>query len=276
MISSPENLALKFLPDLYYQPTDNPFYTITPHELGGVYWRIVPSTVRWADMCIQYILYFTYQHWAPSILDVLYDHLPGTHPNDFAPIFIYVKDEKMVRIVFDICHYEVVGDININGSIFLPHMRPAFQVKYFYRGFSPCVDPEILSPLFYRGIPLDDDRIIYWQDGYTVKGSIHEKAKLVIQDKLKYPFKKITTFRDHASRAGFIFHCIFNSSIRYPMSQIPNNIEEITAQVEQTIQKKGIECGHEDLKNVITFVNEEMLSTPEIERSLACRKIQMI
>ena len=182
----------------------------------------------------------------------------------------------MVRIVFDICHYEAVGAIKISESAFPPDEKPRFQVKYFYRGLYPLFDPSHLNSLPIRGIPLDIHRINYWQDGYTIDGTKHEEAKLVIRDKLENPFKKITTFRDNASRLGFIFHCIFNSSKQYPVSDISDNIEGITTEVEHTIHEKKLWYSHKDLVTATKFVYEEILSNPEVERTLACRKIEMI
>jgi hypothetical protein len=106
----------------------------------------------------------------------------------------------MMRIVFDICHYEAVGDIIVSRSAFSSDGKPKFQIKYFYRGLSPLYDFEDYESLSMLGTPLDDERIKYWQEGYTIDGTKHEKAQLVIQDKLNNPFKKITTFRDHASQ----------------------------------------------------------------------------
>ena len=135
-----EHLALKFAPELYYVRTNNALRNIWPQDLGGIYWRAVPSSVRWADVCIQYIVYFTEQRWVSSILDKFLDIIPGNHPNDYAPIFLYLRDGKPVRVVFDICHYEAVGAINSPSPVLPLSKGPLLKIKNFYRGFSTLDD----------------------------------------------------------------------------------------------------------------------------------------
>jgi hypothetical protein len=59
------------------------------------------------------------------------------------------------------------------------------------------------------------------------------------------------------------------------VDKIPENIEEIATDVEHTIERTALQYPHEDLVNITRFVNEEIISRPEIERTIARRKIQM-
>ena len=266
-----EHLALKFAPELYYVRTNNALRNIWPQDLGGIYWRAVPSSVRWADVCIQYIVYFTEQRWVSSILDKFLDIIPGNHPNDYAPIFLYLRDGKPVRVVFDICHYEAVGAINSPSPVLPLSKGPLLKIKNFYRGFSTlddCTGHICLGRTLYR---LSDDRLSLWRKGFIFKDTYDKEARLIIRDKLENPFKKITTFRDNASRFGFIFQKIFRSTRDCLVQGTVADSDRVAFEVEEKIGDRLQDFSHADIKELAEFVNDNILHDPKVLKYLALR-----
>lgn len=279
MANSHEVLAFKFAPELYYVESQGSFENINPGDMGGLYWRAVPSLVSWADVCIQYIIFFRQQCWAPSIFDRFSGKLPGNHPNDYAPIFLYFKGEKPVRAVFDICHYEVVGEINAPSAFFHPDERPKFQIRYFYRGLTPVKESKGMTPLGGAPIRLSQGRLTHWWDGFTSEGSFDEKAKLIIVKKLENPFKKITTFRDRAGKLGFLFHWIFQSAREYQAEGVSMETGAVASEVEREMGDKACYFSPEDIREVAEFVGQNIFEESEMPEYIALRghkKVQRI
>ena len=270
-----EYLALKFAPALYYVKTKNCYRDICPKDMGGVYWRAVPSSVRWADVCIQYIVYFTEQRWVPSILDKFLDIMPGNHPNDYAPIFLYFKNGKPVRVVYDICHYEAVGAINSPSPVLPSNKGPVLEIENFYRGFSPMDDCGGYDCLGGAPIQLGEERLSLWWRGFIYQETFDEKARLIIRDKLNNPFKKITTFRDRACRLGFIFQRIFRSTQDCLAKGVVADSERVARKVEKEIGEKLRDFSHSDIKELTGFVNENIFDKPEVLKNLALRRAKM-
>ena len=202
-----EALARTFVPRLYYKKSVIPFEDISPEDMGGMYWRLVETPQHGADFCIQYIAFFYYQHWVPSILDRFSGKLPGEHPNDYVPIFLYFKDGHPEKAVFDVCHYEAVGTVS---SEYLPRNEgPVVTIKNFYRGILPLTNTKGYTLLEGDPVHLDAQQLCEWWKGRTSTGSYHEKAKLIIKEKLENPFQEITTFRDQMGTLGILFDLIF-------------------------------------------------------------------
>jgi hypothetical protein len=242
MTTEYEPLALKFAPELYYVPTRNPFENISPEDRGGVYWRAVTGSRR-KEVCIQYIVYFTHQRWVPSIFDKFTGKLPGEHPNDYVPIYLYFKNETPVRAVFDICHYEAVGDID--DSHLLPRDRtPKFLIRNFYRGVLPLKDTRGCTLLKGAPQPLSSERLAGWWEGMTSTGSYSDKAKLIIRNKIKNPFQEMKTFRDRAGKLGFLFDLIFrsieNQQVKGPVDDSAL-VSQAETQLGQYFTRKDIE-----------------------------------
>ena len=151
-----------------------------PEDFRGMFWRIVKSSVSWADVCIQYIIYFEEQHWVPSSLDGILrkllekgGKLPWNHPNDYTPIFLYFENEHPVKAVFDVCHYEAVG--MLDSSIGLPKdTKPKFRIEDFYRGLRPLEKGKEYTYLEESYVPnlLSQERLESWWEGFTSSGSI--------------------------------------------------------------------------------------------------------
>lgn len=183
----------------------NPFTDISPDDMGGLYYRFVHQA---GAVCIQYIVYFYYQHWVPSIFDKFSGKLPGEHPNDYVPIFVYVENETPTKAVFGSCHYEAVGSITASSEL-LSDKPPQFHIRNFYRGLLPLGDTRGYSLL--KGDPtyLSEEHLTSWWNGQTVDGLYHEKAHLIINEKLKNPFQNIETFRDQKGSLGILFDAIF-------------------------------------------------------------------
>lgn len=265
-----EPLALKFAPELYYVKTENPLENIAPEDLGGLYWRSVPSTVPWAGVCIQYMVYFKQQRWVKGIFDRFAGKLPGNHPNDYAPLFIYFKNEIPVRAVFDICHYEAVGAVNTPSAVLPLDERPKFQVKNFYRGLIPLEDHKKYTPLGGVPIRMSQERLTEWWKGFT--GNIYdEKARLIIKEKLENPFKKITTFRDRAGKLGFLFHWIFRSAKEYQVKGLPIDVSTITSHIEKGMGDKIKYFSRVTLEETAEFVNATVFKDLEVPEYLALR-----
>ncbi len=264
-----ETLALTYAPELYYVDSGNPLHDVGPEDGGGLYWRVVESSVSWADVCIQYIAYFTRQRWVPTILDTFSGKLPGEHPNDYVPLFIYFKNGKPVRVVFDICHYEAIGAINAPSPLLPQDRRSKFLIKYFYRGLVPLKeDKEVISlhENVYRLIP---ERLDGWWRGVLSGDIVDEKAKLIIKQKLLDPFKVITTFRDHAGKLGFLFHLIFQSAKDYQIRGLSVDVDKIALQVGQTSDAKGF--SHQDIEKLTEFVGKNIFEKSQIPEYLALR-----
>ncbi len=211
MAATYEHLARKFAPELYYKERHTRIRGITPSDFEGIYWTAVKSSVPWADVCIQYIIYFKEQQWVPGIFNRVFGKLPGNHPNDYAPIFIYFKNEKPVRTVFDICHYEAVGKIENHSSLLFKDERPKFIVRGFFRGILPLGDDEGCKRLGGNLNFLNGERLNQWWNGITSKGTPDEKAKLIIREKLDNPFQEIKTFLNRSGVLGYLFDVIFKA-----------------------------------------------------------------
>lgn len=273
MGSHHETLAFKFAPELYYMDTKDTFKNIYPEDFRGMYWRIVKNSVPWADVCIQYIIYFKEQHWVPSSLDGLLEKLLrvggkllGNHPNDFAPIFLYFKDDHPIKAVFDVCHYEAVG--MLDNSIGLPKdEKPKFQIKNFYRGIKPLEKDGKYTYLEESFVPnlLSQERLESWWEGFTSSGSIVKDAKFVIRDKLINPFQEITTFRDYENKLGLLFDLIFRSEYEYVirMRGELEDIETVTSEIKAQIDDTG-DLSQEDIKGAVEFADEHILENSEV------------
>jgi hypothetical protein len=266
-----ESLALQFAPELYYEETKNPYRNIGPEDMGGVYWRAVPSSVSWADVCIQYIVYFRQQKWVPSVLSRFSGKLPGNHLNDYVPLFLYFKKGKPVRVAFDICHYEAVGEINTPSSLLPRHRGPSFQVRNFYRGLLPLKDSTEYSPLGGAPIPLSEERLSLWWEGFISKEIFDEDARLIIKEKLGKPFKKITTFRDRAGKLGFVFHWIFQSAKEYHVRGLSPDVRALGLQTEKGIGDRMKYFSHEDIEEITEFVDQNIFAESQMPEYLAFR-----
>ncbi|MGC1122731.1 MAG: hypothetical protein WBA22_16745 [Candidatus Methanofastidiosia archaeon] len=266
--SQHEVLALKYSPELYYLETKDPFKNICPEDFGGIYWRVVESPVQWADVCIQYLLYFKEQHWVPSSLDGILGKLlgeggklPGNHPNDYAPIYLYFKDGRPVKAVFDVCHYEAVGVLARDSRFLPPDAKPRFQITDFYRGLRPLPEDGKSTYLQESFIPylLSQERLEDWWKGFTASGSFQEAAKLIIKEKIRNPFQDITTFRDIESKLGKIFDLIFRSTEDIPVIRVTlGDIETVTKKIQEKLPEKG-DISDEDIKGVLEFTQEHIL-----------------
>ncbi|MBU7036478.1 MAG: hypothetical protein HXS52_00985 [Theionarchaea archaeon] len=274
--SQHETLALKYSPELYYAETRDPFKDVCSDDFGGIYWRAVESSVAWADVCIQYLLYFKEQHWVPSPLDGILSKLagkggklPGNHPNDYAPIFLYFKDGHPVRAVFDVCHYEAVG-VLAEGSGFLPpDSKLKFQITNFYRGLRPLTESEDLTYLQESFVPrlLSQERLEDWWEGLTVSGTFQEAAKLIIREKIHNPFQEISTFRDIGSKLGKIFDLIFRSTENIPVIRVSTGDTGIVSEIQEKMPDRD-DISEEDIKGVLRFAEEHVLEDPHASNYL--------
>jgi hypothetical protein len=263
-----EMLALKYSPALYYVETTDSFKNICPEDFGGIYWRVVESTEQWADVCIQYLLYFKEQHWVPSSLDGILrkllgkgGKLPGNHPNDYAPIFLYFKDGRPVKAVFDVCHYEAVGVLTGDSRFLPPDSNPRFQITNFYRGLRPLPESGEFTYFQESFVPnlLSQDRLESWWQGFTASGSFQEAARLIIREKIHNPFQEITTFRDIGSKLGKIFDLIFRLSEDVPVIRAaPEDSEAVSKKIQEKLPEKG-DISDEDIKGVLEFTQKHIL-----------------
>ena len=206
-----EELAQKFVPRLFFIKTNKSVDNIKPEYYRGIYWRSVKSAEKWADLCIQYILFFDRQELAPDLAGTFLGKFLMTHFNDYAPIFLYLKNETPVRVVFDICHYEAVGKIDCPSPLLPKNEGPQFQVWKFYRGILPVRDARQYEPLTKRLAPLNPHRLNEWWKGLTIEGDYKKEAKFVIIKKLKRPFQEIVTFRDSESVFGLLIDAFFKA-----------------------------------------------------------------
>lgn len=274
-------LATKYAPELYYVDTKNSFKSIAPKDMGGLYWRLATSSVPWADVCIQYIVYFKQQQWVPSILVKILERfsgelgkLPGNHPNDYVPIFLYFKNGKPIRAAFDVCHYEVVGVVNIPSRVLPRDGRPKFQVKNFYRGILPLENGTEYTILGGPPTPLSQERLTDWWKGRTSTGSYDNEAKLIIRDKLQNPFQEITTFRDFESKYGDIFHWIFWSAKKeeQPRKRARKvDTDAVTMRAEKRLGEMKKNFSHEDIKALTEFVDQNIFEESRVPEYLVLR-----
>lgn len=277
-----ESLAIKFAPTLYYEKTRNPFEDISPKSSRGLYWRPVENPDQEAEVCIQYIAFFDFQRWAPSIFDKVYkfDELsgkaPGEHPNDYVPIFLYFKNEKPVKAVFDICHYEAVGEIDASSALLPQEKGPILYIRNFYRGLLPLEDTRGKKIL--RGVPsfLSQEDLIQWWNGRTSTGSYDDKAKLIIKEKLENPFQEITTFKDHSGLFGRVFDAIFQTAKEFQLVEgyrVRGGWRyEITSDLSEVKNQLGDEAQYfsdDDIKDIFTEsgVAEYLLFHEEFQKN---------
>jgi hypothetical protein len=269
MAAKYESLALKFAPELYFKESRNPFQNVNPEDMGGLYWYVVENPARGADVCIQYIVYFKYQHWVPDIFDKFSGKLPGEHPNDYVPVFLYMKDEKPVKVIFDICHYEAIGAITASSPFFSEDKGPRFHVRNFYRGLLPLENTRGYNLLKAVPTPLYSERLTQWWKGLTSMGSYHEKAKLIINNKIRNPFQEISTFRDHEGKLGVLFDFIFRSKLdQMTIREKPKKIENISPEEKKKIEK---EFSQKDIKETSQFVEKNIFSESEVPEYLVLR-----
>lgn len=264
-------IALKFAPELYYKETQNSFKSIASEDLGGYYWRLVPSSVRWADVCIQYVIFFNQQRWVSTIFDRFSGKFPGEHPNDYVPIFLYFKDGKPRRIVFDICHYEAVGAINSPSSYLPPDEPPKLRIRHFYRGIVPLKDITGYASLGRSLLHVSEGRIKDWWNGFTTKGTIDKRAELIIREKLVHPFRKITTFRDRSNKLGFLFDKIFGIAKEYQVLELPRATDVIASNVEEQVGDRSKHFSHKDIVEVTEFADRNIFRGLEIPEYLVLR-----
>ncbi len=270
MVTHHETLALQFAPELYYTDTEKSFQNVAPEDMAGLYWRPVKSSVS-SIVCIQYIVYFKQQQWVPSVLDRFSGKIPGNHPNDYAPIFLYFKNQKLVRAVFDICHYEAIGIVDTPSEVIPSDEKPKFQLKNFYRGLLPLRKTRGYTLLGAVPVRLSSQRLTDWWNGLTPHGVYNDKAKLIIRKKLENPFSKISTFRDRAGKLGFLFHWIFRSAKEYQERGLPTDAGGITSTVEQGMGEKRKYFSREDIKETMEFVENNIFEKSAVPEYLALR-----
>ncbi|MGD2250697.1 MAG: hypothetical protein PVF58_20055 [Candidatus Methanofastidiosia archaeon] len=271
-----EPLAIKFAPELHYVETNNSFKNISPEDLEGFYWRAVESSVYWADVCIQYIAYFKQQRWDSTILDKFFGKPVGSHPNDFAPIFIYLKNEKPVRAVFDIWHYELVGKIDASTAYLHKERGSQFQVKNYYRGLFPLKATKKHEVLKADLELLDQNLLEEWYKGRTFEGDYMEEAKFAIVNKLENPFQRITTFRNSSDLAGTLIEAVIYA---FMLKGWPRDIEILEQESREGISliaSKAIELRKaqgatdaeevkkEDVEKIAEFIKDNILEEPRM------------
>lgn len=280
MITHYNSLANKFAPKLYYVKADDPFRNISPELMIGSYWRKVKASVSWADVCIQYITFFKEQIWEKSILDLYLPMSAASHPNDYVPIFLYLKNEKPVRAVFDILHYDIVGEID-NSTTFLHEDKgPQFQVTNFYRGLKPLENIKGYKCLRRNLKFLDRNLLKQWYEGRTLEGNCVEAAKFVIVNKLDNPFQEITTFRDKSSLTGIIIEAVIYvlkltrlSSIRirdegaeWDISSIASKVSELwkaeSWEKQPEIRIRDVE--NENIEELVEFMRDNIFEEPRM------------
>lgn len=271
-----EPLAIKYAPKLYYKESDSAFRDISPEDLGGFYWQTVDTTVSWADICIQYIGYFKQQRWNFSILDKYLKRQIGSHPNDFVPIFLYLKNEKPVKIVFDIWHYDLVGKINDPTPFLHEEGQPQFLVFNYYRGLNPLKKIKGYKILKVNPESLDQDLLKEWYLGRTCDDDYKEEAKFVIKNKLDNPFQVITTFRDKSDLTGTLIEAVILAFIQkgWPRDyeireQRPGEgLSSIASEALKLFMKGGAthdkEPGKEDVDELAEFILENVLIEKEM------------
>ncbi len=269
-----EVLARTFAPRLYYEKSVNPFEDIAPDDMGGMYWRLVENKHPGADFCIQYIVFFHYQRWVPSILDKFSGKLPGEHPNDYVPIFLYFRNNRPEKAVFDVCHYEAIGNVS---SEYLPRDEgPVLHIRNFYRGILPLNNTRGYTLLEGDPVQLDAQQLSEWWKGRTSAGSYHEKARLIIKKKLENPFQEITTFRDQIGKLGILFDLIFKMYMgemtvsadpgQKPTQEYPPHVLKVLKRFEP--QDKQAE---QDFGQVAQFVKENILEGSKVPPYVAVR-----
>lgn len=270
MATKYDTLAIKFAPELYYAKPRNPFENISPRDMGGLYWRPVENPRTRTDVCIQYIVFFKQQRWVPSVFDKFSGKLPGEHPNDYVPLFLYFEKENPVKAVFDICHYEAVGELDASSPLFPSDERPKFHVRNFYRGVLPLENTRGYSLLKAVPTPMSPDLLSHWWNGLTSTGSYHEKAKLIIKKKLENPFQAINTFRDRAGKLGFVFDLLFKSAQDVKVKG-PQDVSAMASRVEKRLGNKAKDFSHKDIEDII-----EQSGVPEYLALRGSRKFQRI
>lgn len=135
-----------------------------PADLESIYYRIVKNSNK---SCIEYILYWNFQ-------------LFPTHSYDYEPIYIYLADDSVERVAFDLMHYK--ARVRLATS--------AFKIWGLWHGFlsteqlpSKTVDRPLMR--------LDNAILGKWYNR-------NPKAKFEIKQKLTDPWllRDWSTFRD--------------------------------------------------------------------------------
>lgn len=264
-----EPLALKCAPELFYMESDISFRDISPEDMKGFYWRAAESSVSWADVCIQYIVYFKQQRWDSSILDKFLGKPVGSHPNDFVPIFLYLKDKKPVRVVFDILHYDLVGKIDDPTPYLHKEGGPQFLVLNYYRGLMPLKKVKEYKTLKGNLTLLDSTLLKEWYKGRTFEGGFLKEAEFVIRNKLDNPFQEITTFRDRSDLAGTLIEAVI---LAFKLRGWPRDYEIreqrpgrsssfIAQEALKYFRSRSVagKTGIEDVVELVTFIQNSIL-----------------
>jgi hypothetical protein len=260
-------LAHDFAPELYYVETVVPLQNTEPEDYVGLYWREVANPKSEKDLCIQYIAFFRYQHLIPNIVCKILNISPGVHPNDYVPIFLYFREKRPVKAVFDICHYEAIGEIDTSFPYFSREKGPQFQVRWSYRGLKPL---RIRNDRGYKRFNetlsfLDKKTLNDWWEGRTLEGTHEKEAEFVIRQKLINPFQDITTFRDHSEVLGYLFDAIF----RVMRKEKVLKAERLLASPKLArIKGKSLNIGQrvseKDLEDLVQFVGKCIIDEPEV------------
>lgn len=135
-----------------------------PAELESIYYRIVKNL---NESCIEYILYWNFQ-------------LFPTHSYDYEPIYIYLTNDRVERVAFDLMHYKA----RVRSA------ASAFKIWGLWHGFLSIGEPPsktVDRPL----MRLDDAVLGKWYNR-------NPKAKFEIKQKLTDPWllRGWSTFRD--------------------------------------------------------------------------------
>ena len=262
-----EKLARDFAPELYYVETVVPIRNTEPEDYVGLYWRPVTNPKSAKDLCIQYIAFFKYQHLLPSILCKILNISPGVHPNDYVPIFLYFKSGRLVKAVFDICHYEAIGEINTSFPYFSKDKSPQFQVRWSYRGLKPLKleNDEGYKRFDENLILLDKKTLNDWWEGKTHEGTFVKEAEFVIKEKLINPFQNITTFRDHSEVLRYLLDPIFRKMRKESLVKVERPLASIMLpQIEKRLPSIGERVSEKDLGDLLQFVGEYIVDEPEV------------
>jgi hypothetical protein len=260
-------LAHDFAPELYYVETAVPLRNTEPEDYVGLYWREITNPKSEKDLCIQYIAFFKYQHLIPSILCKILNISPGVHPNDYVPIFLYFKHQKLIKAVFDICHYEAIGEIDTSFPYFSKEKSPQFQIKWSYRGLKPLrlKNDEEFKRFNENLNSLDEKTLNDWWDGKTLQGSRKKEAEFVIKEKLINPFQNITTFRDHSEILGHLLDAIFRVMRKEKVLIAERSLAStILPQIKSKSPNIGERVNEKDLEDLVQFVGEYIVDELEV------------
>lgn len=176
----------------------------------GVYYRLVrqPSDQR---SCLQLILYYHVQ-WLPY------------HPNDFAPIFIYLEpDEKVSRILYDSLHH-AAATIFAPKTLSFTVIAPWHAFRYSWQGW-----PTTRMQTAYHA--MHDSIVLQW---WFLRG----KAQLKLRSKLIDPWHMGLVEQSRESRPTF------RDEVKCPACG--RTVQMDTMQIEGSVFLKDCRCsrGH--------------------------------